>query len=263
MTTNPKEKRNLPALTDLYEAGKTLQLQKENDLTVLLNQAPAPAWVRDHPTAKDVKYIPIGIIEWLLTYLFVNWHVEIRETKLIANSVAITIRLFFRDPVTGEERWTDGVGAAPLQVNKGELASDFDKIKAASVMIAAPMAKTYAIKDAAETLGKLFGKDLNRKEDMGYDQFLGRFEKKDELQVIKQRIKEALDHYQGADCEEIRKECQAATTLKIFDLDFAMKIADKIGLTKITELSYTPCPREPPNGTKPDSVNSRPPNLEI
>lgn len=229
------EKRQLPALADLYSDAEKAILNRTNDLTVLLNQEPNKTWIKDHPTAANVKYIPIGIIEWLLTYIFVTWHVEIRETKLIANSVCVTIRLFYRDPITGEEKWTDGVGAAALQVNKGEMASDFDKIKSAAVMIAAPMAKTYAIKDAAETLGRLFGKDLNRKEEMGYDQFLGRFEKTDELQNIKNRIKEALNHYQGSDCEEIRKECQAATTLGLFDLDFAMKIADKIGLTKMPQ----------------------------
>ena len=227
--------KNLPALADLYNDAEKAELSRTSDLTVFLNQPPHASWIKDHPTAQNVKYIPIGIVEWLLTYIFVTWRIEIRETKLIANAVCVTIRLFYRDPVTGEERWTDGVGAAALQVNKGEMASDFDKIKSASVMIAAPMAKSYAIKDAAETLGKLFGKDLNRKEDMGYDQFLGRFEKKDELHEIKARIKEALNTYQGADCEDIRKECQAANTLGIFDLDFAKKIADKIGLTKMPQ----------------------------
>ena len=227
------EKRKLPTLQDLYAAGENLDLQRTNDLNVLLNQDPSPKWIKDHPTADNVKYIPISIIEWLLTFLFVSWRVEILDSKILGNAVTVTIRLYFRDPISGEEKWTDGIGAAPLQTNKGAGATDFNQLKNAAVMIAAPMAKTYAIKDAAETLGKIFGKDLNRKDQAAYDQFLGRFEKKDELTEIKNRIKEALNHYQGADAEDIRKECQAATTLRIFDLDFAMKIADKIGLTKL------------------------------
>ena len=99
-------------------------------------------------------------------------------------------------------------------------------------MIAAPMAKSYAIKDAAEMLGKLFGKNLNRKEDIDYTHLQGRFEKNDELTVIKKNIKDTLDVYQGTDLEEIREECQAATTLGLFDLDFALKIADKLGILK-------------------------------
>ncbi len=34
--------------------------------------------------------------------------------------------------------------------------------------MALPMAKSYAIKDACDHFGKLFGRDLNRKETMGF-----------------------------------------------------------------------------------------------
>ena len=221
---------SLPKLSDIYEASKNLALSKDNDLVVLLNQDPPKEWLKDHPTAAKVKYIPIAIVEWLLTYIFTFWRVEILEAKLVANSIQVTVRLFYRDPVSGEEKHTDGIGAAPLQTNAGSAASDFDKIKNAAVMIAAPMAKSYAIKDAAETLGKLFGKNLNRKEDIDYTHLQGRFEKNDELTVIKKNIKDTLDVYQGTDLEEIREECQAATTLGLFDLDFAMKIAGKLGI---------------------------------
>jgi hypothetical protein len=36
-------------------------------------------------------------------------------------------------------------------------------------MMALPMAKSYAIKDACDHFGKLFGRDLNRKETMGFE----------------------------------------------------------------------------------------------
>ena len=39
-------------------------------------------------------------------------------------------------------------------------------------MKAAPAAESYAIKDAAEKLGKIFGKDLNRKDVIGYESLL-------------------------------------------------------------------------------------------
>jgi hypothetical protein len=35
-------------------------------------------------------------------------------------------------------------------------------------MMAFTMAKSYAIKDACDHFGKLFGRDLNRKETMGF-----------------------------------------------------------------------------------------------
>jgi hypothetical protein len=36
-------------------------------------------------------------------------------------------------------------------------------------MMVLPMAKSYAIKDACDQFGKLFGRDLNRKETMGFE----------------------------------------------------------------------------------------------
>jgi hypothetical protein len=35
-------------------------------------------------------------------------------------------------------------------------------------MMALPIAESYAIKDASEKIGKLFGRDLNRKDTMGF-----------------------------------------------------------------------------------------------
>ena len=65
--------------------------------------------------------------------------------------------------------WQDGVGAAPLQTDKGAGAIDFNKIKNDAVMKAAPAAESYAVKDATEKIGKLFGKDLNRADKILYD----------------------------------------------------------------------------------------------
>ena len=64
----------------------------------------------------------------------------------------------------------DGVGAAPLQTDKGAGAVDFNAIKSDAVMKAAPAAESYAVKDAAEKIGKLFGKDMNRADQILYDE---------------------------------------------------------------------------------------------
>lgn len=69
--------------------------------------------------------------------------------------------------------WQDGVGAAPLQINSGKGAIDFNEIKSNAVMLAAPASETYAIKDAAEKIGKIFGKDLNRHDQIMYDSLSG------------------------------------------------------------------------------------------
>jgi hypothetical protein len=168
------EKKNLPQLKDLYSG--SLDVKRENDLNILLNHEPKKEWIRKHPIATNVKYIPIEVIEYLLTTIFIRWHVEIRETQTIANAIVVTVRLHYQNPIDGKMRFQDGIGAAPIQTAKDAPATDFTQVKSDAVMKAAPAAESYAIKDAAEKLGKLFGKDLNRKDAFGYDALGNKFD---------------------------------------------------------------------------------------
>ena len=158
----PAQQRALPAIADLYldvEASA-----KNNELNILLNQEPPASWVKENKFANNTRYIPIEKVEYLLTSIFIQWRVEIKQTQVIANSVAVCVRLHVLNPVTGEWDWQDGVGASPIQTDSGASATDFSKVKAAAVQMAYPAAESYAVKDAAEKLGKLFGKDLNRRD---------------------------------------------------------------------------------------------------
>lgn len=166
-----EEKTNLPSIQEIQNGDINIP-GKLNALNVLLNQEPPTQWLKTHPVAKNVKYIPIDKVEYLLTKIFVVWYPEVKECKLLANSVVVVLRLHYRNPITEQMEWVDGVGAAGIQVNAGEAASDFAKIKHNAIEIAAPKAKSAAVKDAAENLGKIFGKDLNRKDTLDYDSLL-------------------------------------------------------------------------------------------
>lgn len=161
-------KKQLPAITDLYDGDLELK-DDQNKLNILLNQPPKPSWVKDHPFAKGVKYIPIGRIEYLLTRLFIKWWIEIKSIQTIANSCVVTIRLHYQNVENNEWSCQDGIGAAPIQTEKDSGAMDWNKVRTDSVMKAAPAAESYAIKDAAEKIGKIFGKDLNRRDEIIYD----------------------------------------------------------------------------------------------
>lgn len=161
-------KKQLPAITDLYDGDLELK-DDQNKLNILLNQPPKASWIKDHPFARGVKYIPIGRIEYLLTRLFIKWWVEIKSIQTIANSCVVTIRLHYQNVENNEWSRQDGIGAAPIQTEKDSGAMDWNKVRTDSVMKAAPAAESYAIKDAAEKIGKIFGKDLNRKDEIIYD----------------------------------------------------------------------------------------------
>lgn len=158
--------KKIPSLSDLY-ADKGAMM-KQNELNLVLNAEPKPEWVKVHPVGKQ-KYLPIERVEYLLTVIFGSWNVEIRDTKLIANSVVVTVRLHVKNPLTGEPMFQDGIGAMPIQIDKtSKSAIDFQLMKSNAIQLGAPAAESYAMKDAAEKFGKIFGKDVNRKDSVDY-----------------------------------------------------------------------------------------------
>jgi hypothetical protein len=169
----------LPTLAELVE--ETEGSYKENALMVLLNQDPPAVWLKTHPTVKIKNpdntfsphlYLPINRVEYLLTRIFGKWQVEIKSIQLIANSVLVSVKVHVTNPITKLSEWQEGVGASPIQTDAGKGAMDWNYAKSHGVQIAAPIAESYAIKDAAEKWGKIFGKDLNRKDVINYDSLL-------------------------------------------------------------------------------------------
>ena len=151
---------NLPTLADL---NKDIEAAfKHDQLNILLNQQPPAAWIKVNKFANNSQYLPIDKVEFLLTRIFQQWRCEVIDYKQLFNSVSCHIRLHYLNPMTGEWQYHDGVGAADIQVKSGSSAADLQNINRNATGMALPIAKSYAIKDAAHHLGKLFGKDLNR-----------------------------------------------------------------------------------------------------
>lgn len=186
------EKKNLPVLSDLhYDIQEAF---KRDELNLLLHQPPIKGWIKQHPFAKDVKYIPIAKIEFLLTRIFQEWRVEVKMWQPLFNSVAVHIRLHYKNPITGDWSYQDGLGAVPVQTDKGESPSDLSKIKNDAIMKALPAAESYAVKDAAEKLGDLFGKNLNRKDTLAFTDGAYSNDKtisNEQLETITEKIKKA------------------------------------------------------------------------
>lgn len=162
------EKKELPSLADLHKSPK--EAFKNDQLNELLNQPVHDKWLKKHPMIPNYKYLPIDKVEFLLTRIYQNWKVEVLSVGQMFNAVYVTVRLHVQNPVTLEWLFHDGVGAVPVQTDKGESAADIAKIKSNAVTLALPAAKSYATKDAAENLGTLFGKDVGRKDTIAWQQ---------------------------------------------------------------------------------------------
>lgn len=158
--------KNLPKIQDLYN---DREIAKVNDTFVtLLNQPPKPEWIKTHPYISGYKYLPIERIEYLLKTIFKRYKIEITGQGQSFNGVWVTVRVHYLDPVSNEWSFHDGIGAIELQTKKGTSPADLANINNGAIGMAFPVAKTRAIKDATDHFGKLFGSDLNRKEEIGY-----------------------------------------------------------------------------------------------
>lgn len=153
----------VPKLTDIVADPK--QAFKNDELKLLLNSPPPDAWVQKNKFANNALYLSIDKVELLLDKIFQEWKVEVLETKVIFNAISVNVRVHYLNPVTGLWSFHDGVGAKELQTKSGTgvLKPDFSNVNGSAVEMALPIAKTNAIKDACDHLGKLFGRDLNRK----------------------------------------------------------------------------------------------------
>lgn len=158
--------QKMPTMIELYE-NPELQL-KQDQLQHYLNQPPPAKWVKLHPYISGYHYLPIDKIEYLLKKIYKKYKVEILREGTAFNGVYVVIRLHYRDLITGEMDFQDGIGAIQLQTAKGTSPADLVNINNGALSMAFPLAETIAIKDAADKLGDIFGANLNRKDVMAY-----------------------------------------------------------------------------------------------
>lgn len=166
----------------------------------LLNTEPPKQWLK-HQQFTKTDYLPIDKVENLLDTIFQEWRIEVLDLKQIAQSVVCTVRVHYRNQITGEWSYHDGVGAVGIQTDKGYSASDLGHIKQDAIQKAAPAAKSYAIKDAAEHLGKLFGRDLNRKDTVDFVNVYTDSEEK-KVSIFEKRIDLAKKYKEFMGCTD-------------------------------------------------------------
>jgi len=162
-----------PTITELTEH---LEAAAQDDvLNMVLSQDPPARWIKQHPTirvkigeadGKDIKeplkYIPVDKQRLLGKRLFGMVKREIISATQMFNAVCVTVRLHYKHPITGEELYQDGIGGVGVQTDAGAVASDMSKIKFDGVMKAAPAAAAYAEKNAYDSLGRLFGGEIQK-----------------------------------------------------------------------------------------------------
>jgi len=154
-------------LIKLIESEKLIEFKKNDEFLAFINQSPPDGWIKPHPLASNVNYLPIDKVELLLKRIFQNYKVEILREGQLLNSIYVTVRLHYKHPIEG---WTyqDGTGAVPIQTDKGKNASELQWIKSDAIPKGLPAAVSFAIKDAADRIGDIFGGNINRKDTLEF-----------------------------------------------------------------------------------------------
>lgn len=118
--------------------------------------------------AQNFDYVPVEVVEEALRQIFFRQiDFVIKSSYRDLNSFIVIASIQYRDPITLEQRVIDGIGAKALQQDSGAKIHEFNStMKANALELGVANAYSRAIKNAAKKLGKMFGAELNRDEEL-------------------------------------------------------------------------------------------------
>lgn len=153
--------------------------------------------LQKEPNAKEIKvnkyagnsrYLPITHLEMQLDeYFFGLWTVENVKWERIANEVCVSLDLKVFHPIAKTWITRSGVGAAMIQFSKDSDMMDMNNKIKNTLVKDFPHAKAQAFRNAAQSLGKLFGRDLNREEPANYEPIV------DKVTKAEKRVMQMID----------------------------------------------------------------------
>lgn len=177
------------------------KIQLQQFLTQL-NTDPPVEELEKTPDGK-AKTLPISFVEMKLDEIFLGqWGHMGFTSKVISNEVCGELTLWVINPINGQRIERVGASAIIIQVDKApdeltgkdrnQWAIDVLNKKPNALDLGYPKLKAECVKNAAQSLGKVFGRDLNRKKkdaftpqyktlsDKGFQSLIQRIESGDE-----------------------------------------------------------------------------------
>lgn len=163
---------NALSLTDQATAAERLRLQGFLDK---INKLPPLDSIDETPDGKAYTILISHIEMTLDEYFFGMWETYDFKWAVIANEVVGSIILEVTHPVNGAKLRRTGAAAIQIMVDKApddvakdrieknRWANNPDNKKPSALDMGFPKLKAECLKNAAQSFGKLFGRDLNRK----------------------------------------------------------------------------------------------------
>lgn len=157
------------------------------------------------------KYVPISYIQMTLDELFFGaWSTENFKTQVVANEIIGSIDLKYYHPEL--KTWITRTGAASVMIrqHKGANITDISKKITNTLVADYPHLLSSCIGNAARSIGKLFGRDLNRDYEDQFQPVVHNEEqqKRDQVKPLKAQIMKNLKKYSECEgAEELKQRC--------------------------------------------------------
>ena len=118
--------------------------------------------------SQDFDYVSIAVVEEGLRQIFFRQvDFEIKQSYRDLNSFIVVASIRYKCPISQEYRVVDGIGSVKLQQDAGAKVQDFNMtMKANALELGVGIAYSRAIKNASKKLGRVFGSNLNRDEEL-------------------------------------------------------------------------------------------------
>ena len=228
------------AVTQATTTDKDLLYKMQTFQKIYLQKEPSANEVKKNKFANNSEYLPISFLEMTLDEIFFGlWQTKNFTSKVVANEMVGELELHYFHPIA--KTWLVRVGVAGVQIqyeaqkdengNKKKVDITNISLKIVNTLTKDyPHLKAQCFRNACLSIGKTFGRDLNREFEDQYSPVIKEV-KPDPLKQATQRIIEGLAKYDGDDKELLQSMCADKQASGEFTLDLAKEIALKIGVT--------------------------------
>lgn len=204
--------------------------EKIQNFQKILHKEPPPDEIRVNIQANNYKYVPISFLEMKLDELFFGiWSTKNFQSKTVVNEEVGSIELWYFHPTAKTWLCRVGAGAVMIQQKKDSEITDIGAKIKNTMTKDYPHLKAECFRNACLSLGKAFGRDLNREFEDQYNPII-KESNIDELGLALKKIIKGLDSYKGIDKDKLKAECITKQKDGSFDMIYASFVANKIGI---------------------------------
>ncbi len=150
------------AIVENHDHSTLMKLQKFNRL---INRLPDSQQVQTNPYANQSQYLPISFVEMSLDEVFFGqWSLRNFRYHRDGNELLGSLELEVVHPITGRTLIRTGAAAVQVPQERNTSPIEFDAYKRRNAFEQAfPKLKALCLSNAAASIGKQFGRDLNRR----------------------------------------------------------------------------------------------------